>query len=375
MKYIVKQIAKPAEWDPSSRENIAEITRFNAAFQSQIKLSADRCNITLSMNNVNMAELEKAVKLFRCKELGKAILRSVKSIKSYGYSNGSRLFLDYDKERKVKNRTKKSRARLLTTKRPTAQQNGILPDKYVNKIVCADSQDFLKHVPDNSIDLIITSPPYNFGLDYENNGDDAGQWPKYFEKLFAVFDECSRILKHGGRMIVNVQPLFSDYVPTHHVISNHLSKTLMWKGEIIWEKNNYNCKYTAWGSWKSPSSPYLKYTWEFIEVFCKGSLKKEGSKSNVDISADNFKKWVYAKWSIAPEKKMKKYGHPSMFPEELVRRAVQLFSFKNDIVLDPFMGVGTACSVAKALGRRYVGIDISEQYVKTAKNRIDGMLD
>ena len=115
-----------------------------------------------------------------------------------------------------------------------------------------------------------------------------------------------------------MQPLFSDYIPSHHVISNYfMKKRLIWKGEILWEKNNYNCKYTAWGSWKSPSSPYLKYTWEFVEVFCKGQLKKAGKSADADIDADSFKDWVVAKWSIAPERRMREFDHPAMFPEEL----------------------------------------------------------
>jgi DNA modification methylase len=149
---------------------------------------------------------------------------------------------------------------------------------------------------------------------------------------------------------------------------------MIWKGEILWEKNNYNCKYTAWGSWKSPSNPYMKYTWEFIELFCKGSLKKEGGKGNADISGDEFKKWVYGKWSIAPERKMKEHGHPAMFPEELVQRVLKLFSFKGDIILDPFNGAGTTTFVAKQLNRHYLGVDISEEYTKKAKQRIQSIL-
>ena len=152
-----------------------------------------------------------------------------------------------------------------------------------------------------------------------------------------------------------------------------MSKKMIWKGEILWEKNNYNCKYTSWGSWKSPSSPYLKYTWEFLEVFCKGNLKKAGDPVNADIDAESFKKWVLAKWSIAPERNMKKYGHPAMFPEELVERALLLFTFKNDIVLDPFNGVGTTCAVAKNLDRKYLGIDISKEYCEAARKRISQM--
>lgn len=146
---------------------------------------------------------------------------------------------------------------------------------------------------------------------------------------------------------------------------------MVWKGEIIWEKNNYNYKYSSWGNRKSPSSPYLKYTWEFIEVYCKGELKKDGAKENIDITAVEFKSWVIAKWSIAPERNMKGFGHPTMFPENLAERVLKLFSYKNDVVLDPFNGTGTTTVVARKTGRRYLGIDISEEYCKTAQKRID----
>ena len=190
-----------------------------------------------------------------------------------------------------------------------------------------------------------------------------------------MLDQCVRVLKYGGRIVVNVQPLFSDYIPSHHVISNYLmSKKLMWKGEILWEKNNYNCKYTAWGSWRSPSNPYLKYTWEFLEVFCKGTLKKAGDPADADVTADEFKKWVVAKWSIAPERDMKKYGHPAMFPEELASRVLKLFSFQKDVVLDPFNGAGTTTVVAKKLQRRFVGIDISPEYCRSAERRLSSLL-
>jgi DNA modification methylase len=240
----------------------------------------------------------------------------------------------------------------------------------LNKIYCGDCYDVLKQFPDNCIDLILTSPPYNFGMDYSKI-DDNQIWDLYFDKLFSILKECIRVLKFGGRLVINIQPYFSEYVPTHHIISNFLmNEKLIWKGEILWEKNNYNCAYTAWGSWKSPSSPYLKYTWEFIEVFCKGSLIKEGKSENADIEADEFKKWVVGKWSIAPEKRMKDFDHPAMFPEELAERVIKLFSFKNDIILDPFNGVGTTTKVAKTLDRKYIGIDTDEEYCKKARKRM-----
>ncbi len=90
----------------------------------------------------------------------------------------------------------------------------------------------------------------------------------------------------------------------------------------------------------------------------------------IDITGDEFKKWVYAKWDIAPESNMKKYNHPAMFPEELVTRLLKLFSYQDDVVLDPFNGVGTTTIVAYKSGRRYIGIDISEEYCKTAGERL-----
>lgn len=285
-------------------------------------------------------------------------------IRSFSSSNGKIVFKSFNKEKKVKNKKENTKKRLAYE---YYKKDFTSTD---NKIHCSDSLDFLKQLSDNSIDIILTSPPYNFGIAYQNTND-VNVWDQYFTKLFDIFRECIRILKHSGRIIVNIQPMFSDYMPSHHIVSNFfLKEGLIWKGEILWEKNNYNCKYCTWGSWKSPSAPYLKYSWEFLEIFCKNSLKKSGDAKNIDIASDEFKKWVYAKWSIAPERNMKKYNHDAMFPEELVKRVLKLFSFKGDIVLDPFNGVGTTTKIAKQLDRNYIGIDISEKYCKIANNRL-----
>ena len=301
------------------------------------------------------------------------IEKSINAIKSYGIKNGKRLYIDYNSERKVKNRVAKEGRRgkyFYAQNHQYIDQNNELPESLNNQIICGDSQTVLQRLPNNCVDLIFTSPPYNFGLEYESSADDYN-WDAYFKKLFCILDECIRVLKYGGRLIINVQPLFSDYIPSHHLISKHcIKRKLIWKGEVLWEKNNYNCKYTAWGSWKSPSNPYLKYTWEFIEIFCKGEMKKTGEKENIDISADEFKEWVVAKWSVSPERKMKKYDHPAMFPETLAERVLKLFSYKNDIILDPFNGAGTTTAVAKRLNRGFLGIDISEMYCKTARDRL-----
>lgn len=249
-------------------------------------------------------------------------------------------------------------------------QNNKFPQEYTNRIVQGDSLEVLRSLPDNCVDLTFTSPPYNFGMGYDTH-DDQVDWPAYFKMLWDIFDECIRVTKHGGRIIVNTQPLFSEYIPSHHVISKgFIDRGLIWKAEILWEKNHRNCAYTAWGSWKSPSGPYFKYTWEFLEVFCKGSITHKGDSKLIDITGNEFKTWVDAKWSIAPERNMKVYGHPAMFPVELAYRTLKLFSYQNDVILDPFSGAGTTSLVAARTNRRYLGIDLSEEYCKTAENRI-----
>ena len=311
------------------------------------------------------------------KEIFLKIIGDISSIKSYSIKAGKRCYVTYNNERKVEGRQSKVTRRGLyyyAQNNTFSTKNNELPKTYENLIINDDSESVLKQLPDNCIDLVITSPPYNFGLGYDTSTDGVN-WELYFDKLFKVFDECIRVVKFGGRIIINIQPLFSDYIPSHHIISHHfMQKKMIWKGEILWEKNNYNCKYCAWGSWKSPSSPYLKYTWEFLEIFAKGDLKKSGRPEDVDINEDEFKKWVVAKWSVATERKMKFYDHPAMFPEELVKRALKLFSFEGDVVLDPFNGAGTTCVVAKKTKRKFLGIDISKKYCDMAKKRVTEIL-
>lgn len=273
-----------------------------------------------------------------------------------------------DKEGKARIRKGSKEAKLSLRSNESPK---LLP--FTNRIICGDARAALCCIPDRSIDLVITSPPYNFGHSYaQDPHDDTHEWNEYFSNLYAVWRECVRVLKPGGRIAVNVQPLFSDYIPTHHIISRQLADLgLLWKAELLWEKNNYNAKYTAWGSWKSPSMPYIKYTWEFIEVFAKETHKKSGRREDIDITADEFKEWVLGKWSFPPEIRMKDYDHPAMFPEELPRRLMKLLSYKNDIVLDPFNGAGTSTLVAYKLGRRFIGIDVSHQYCTTALARLE----
>ncbi len=356
----------------------ALVSEFNSTFpKKDAYMEVDESGLHIMLCRLDMKHYEKFLNtLSISKELTTAAFDIVNKIGSYGIKGSKRHFSGYNAERKVANRKKKEANRgkhYYANDNNFSTINNDVPTEFENKIVCADSLEFLKKLPDNCIDIIFTSPPYNFGLDYDSHNDTA-MWDDYFTLLFSIFKEGIRVLKYGGRFVVNVQPLYSDYIPAHHIISNFfIQQKMIWKSEIIWEKNNYNCKMCSYGSWKSPASPYMKYTWEFVEVFCKGDLKKVGSSKNADITSEEFKSWVVAKWSIAPERHMKEYGHPAMFPENLVERVLKLFSFQGDIVLDPFNGAGSTTSVAKRTGRRYLGIDISQEYCDTAQKRLDGV--
>ncbi|MCX7728301.1 MAG: site-specific DNA-methyltransferase [Bacteroidia bacterium] len=361
-----------------TEKDIKSIQNFNRVFKdNEIQLECDNNRLIVLLREIDLNVLQERMNkiLIQCdsKESFQKIVPSIENIRSFGINGNKRVYVDYNKERKVQNRELKEEKRgqyYYAKNNNFSKINKQIPDRFLNKIICGDACQVMQEIPDNCIDLIFTSPPYNFGLEYQQNQDDH-YWEDYFNNLFKIFSECIRVLKYGGRILVNIQPLFSDYIPSHHIISNFfIQQKMIWKGEILWEKNNYNCKYTAWGSWKSPSNPYLKYTWEFIEIFCKGNLKKEGNSDNIDISAEEFKQWVVAKWSVAPERDMKDWGHPAMFPEKLVERALKLFSFQGDVILDPFNGVGTTTFVARKLKRNYLGIDISKEYCKKAEERM-----
>ena len=241
-----------------------------------------------------------------------------------------------------------------------------VPRKLLNQIFCKSSER-MSELPDNSVHLIITSPPYNVGKEY----DEDLSLEEYREFLKRVFKECYRVLIDGGRICINIANIGrKPYIPLHaFVIQDMLEIGFIMRGEIIWDKGNSGVS-TAWGSWKSASNPVLRDLHEYILVFQKGSFKRERKNKEDTISKEEFLEFTKSIWTFKPES-AKKVGHPAPFPIELPKRCIQLYSFKEDIVLDPFCGSGTTCVAAYQLNRNYIGYDINKDYCKIAEKRLN----
>jgi site-specific DNA-methyltransferase (adenine-specific) len=242
-----------------------------------------------------------------------------------------------------------------------------IPKTILNQIYCQDSRD-MNQLPDNSVHLMITSPPYNVGKDY----DEDLSLNEYLSLLQDVFSETRRVLIEGGRVCINVANLGrKPYIPLHSYIINIMTGLgFFMRGEIIWDKSASAGTSTAWGSWMSASNPTLRDVHEYILVFSKELFKRYKKDKDDSITKEEFLEYTKSIWSF-PAESAKRVGHPAPFPEELPNRLIQLYSFEGDVVIDPFCGSGTTCLSASKLNRNYIGFDISEKYVEISKNRIE----
>jgi len=221
-------------------------------------------------------------------------------------------------------------------------------------------------IPDNSIGLVFTSPPYNVGKDY----DDNMTLEAYLDLIRRVGSEVYRVLKPGGRFVVNIANLGrKPYIPLHaYFYQIHSEIGFLPMGEIIWQKGKGANGSCAWGSWRSARAPRLRDLHEYLLVFAKGSFTRP-DKGASDMSPDEFTESTLSVWEILPVS-AKKVGHPAPFPVELASRVIKLYSYVDDVVLDPFIGSGTTGIAAKKNGRHYVGFEISSEYCRLAEERI-----
>jgi len=229
----------------------------------------------------------------------------------------------------------------------------------------------MKELPDNSVHLMVTSPPYNVSKEY----DDDLSLSEYLLLFENVFRETFRVLVNGGRACINIANLGrKPYIP----VSDYISRIMIdigynMRGEIIWNKAASASPSTAWGSWQSAANPILRDIHEYILVFSKGEYKREREHRVNTISKEQFMEWTKSIWTMNAES-AKRIGHPAPFPEELPMRLIQLYTFKDDIVLDPFMGSGTTAVAALRNQRKFVGYKISEEYIALTKARTAPLL-
>ena len=235
---------------------------------------------------------------------------------------------------------------------------------WTDRIYCLSAESM--SIPDNSVALAFTSPPYNVGKDYDDNMSLEG----YLELIQNVGKEVYRVLRPGGRYVVNIANLGrKPYIPMHaYFYKAHMDVGFLPMGEIIWQKAKGASGSCAWGSWKSAKSPRLRDLHEYLLVFAKGAFSRP-EKGESDISREEFMESTLSIWQVPPSQ-AKKVGHPAPFPVELASRVIKLYSYVSDVVLDPFVGSGTTCVAAKILKRHYVGFDISDEYCMLSEKRL-----
>ena len=241
-----------------------------------------------------------------------------------------------------------------------------LPTTVLDQILCASSET-MDDLPDHSIHLVVTSPPYNAQKEY----DQDLTLPEYLDMLDRVWREVYRVLVPGGRACINVANLGrKPYIPLHSfIIEDMLEIGFLMRGEIIWDKAASASPSTAWGSWRSASNPVLRDVHEYILVFSKDGFRRPKGEREDTITREDFLAWPKSVWSF-PAVQARQVGHPAPFPVELPHRCIQLYSYRGDVVLDPFAGSGTTCLAAAQDGRHYVGYEINAEYCQLAESRL-----
>lgn len=241
----------------------------------------------------------------------------------------------------------------------------VIPEN-LNKLYCKSSE-LMNDLPNNSIHLMVTSPPYNVTKEY----DDNLSLKEYLELLNRVWEETYRVLAPGGRACINIANLGrKPYIPLHsYVIQGMHNIGFLMRGEIIWNKASSASPSTAWGSWLSAANPVLRDIHEYILIFSKQTFSQKKKDKTSTIRKEEFLEWTKSIWTF-PAVSAKQIGHPAPFPEELPNRLINLYTFKNDNVLDPFAGSGTTCLSAVKNQRNYVGYEINPEYIELAEKRI-----
>ncbi len=237
--------------------------------------------------------------------------------------------------------------------------------KIIDEIFHKSSEN-MEELENNSVSLTVTSPPYNIGKESDLDLTDD----EYWSMMGDIFKETYRVTESGGRLVVNVANLGrKPYIPFSKYFTELLIEIgFIMRGEIIWQKSKGANANFAWGSWLSASNPVIRDIHEYCLVFSKDSLKKS-TQGESSLEKEEFMESTLSIWNINPAR-AKKIGHPDQFPVELPKRFINLYSFKKDLVLDPFIGSGTTAIASKLLQRNYVGYEINKEYIEIANKRL-----
>ena len=247
----------------------------------------------------------------------------------------------------------------------TGTEMPVPPDK-LDRIYDHTSES-MRELPDNSVHLMVTSPPYNVGKDY----DEDMTLGEYREFLCRVWVETYRVLAPGAHACINVNGLGRrPYIPIHaYVIRDMIDADFLMRGEIIRDKGMSAGSSCAWGSWMSPSNPVLRDSHEYILVFSKQCFGRSRTDNRATLTEESFMENTKSVWNVKSESATR-VGHPAPFPVELPARLIDLYTHAGDVILDPFMGSGSTAVAAVQAGRHYVGYDISKKYCQVARQRL-----
>jgi DNA modification methylase len=258
------------------------------------------------------------------------------------------------------------------------------PATIVDALYLKDARS-MDEVAPASVALVVTSPPYFAGKEYEEalgEGSVPSSYIEYLQLLLEVFDECGSKLESGGRLAVNVanlgrKPYRSLSADVIHILQDRLG--LLLRGEIIWQKARGAGNSCAWGSFQSPANPVLRDLTERIVVASKGRFDRaisrrlrarQGLPSEGSMFKDDFMGATTDLWEIEPESATR-VGHPAPFPVELPQRLIELYTYRDDLVVDPFIGSGSTAVAALRTGRHFIGYETEEPYIVTARRRIE----